>query len=91
MADNDTTDILATLSEGKCTCPHWGYVLAGQIAVAYDDGRSQVIEPGDAFYLPPGHTSWKATAGTELVQFSPADQLAEVDAAISAAMQAAQA
>lgn len=85
--DGDITDVLASLPEGKCTCPHWGYVLSGRIEVAYDDGTSEVIEPGDAFYLPAGHTSWRAQGGTELVQFSPADQLAAVDAAITAEMQ----
>jgi hypothetical protein len=38
--------------------------------------------------MPPGHAP-AAEAGTELLQISPADQLAEVDAAIAAAMQAA--
>lgn len=86
---NDITEILATLPQGKCLCPHWGYVLGGRVTVRYDDGREELIEPGDAFYLPPGHTSWKADAGTELVQFSPTDLLAETDAAIAKAMQAA--
>jgi hypothetical protein len=84
---SDITEILASLPEGKCTCPHWGYVLQGQVTVAYDTGEKEIIDAGEAFYLPPGHTSWKAVAGTELLQFSPADELAEVDAAIAAAMQ----
>lgn len=82
--------MLASLSEGKCMCPHWGYLLAGIVTVRYDNGHEETIEAGDAFYIPAGHTWWKADAGTELVQFSPADQLAEVDAAIAKAMQNAQ-
>ena len=43
---------------------------------------------GSAFYWSAGHTSVKAAAGTEMLMFSPADLLAEVDAAIAAMMQA---
>jgi hypothetical protein len=86
--DSDITTILTTLPAGKCTCPHWGYLFSGQINVVYDTGEQEVIEAGHAYYIPPGHTSWKATGGTEMLQFSPADQLAEVDAAIAAAMHA---
>lgn len=85
----DITPVLASLPGGACTCPHWGYVIAGRITVAYDDGRQETIEAGDAFYLPAGHTSWAADAGTEFVQFSPADHLAEVAAAIARSLQGA--
>jgi hypothetical protein len=85
----DITHILASLSEGKCTCPHWGYVSSGRVTVRYDTGQEEVVDSGEAFYMPAGHTSWKADAGTEIVQFSPTDLLAEVDAAIAKAMQAA--
>jgi hypothetical protein len=39
--------------------------------------HEEIVEAGDAFYFPPGHAP-EADAGTELVQFSPADQLAAV-------------
>jgi hypothetical protein len=32
-----------------------------------------VIEAGEAYYVPPGHTP-KIFAGTELVEFSPTDE-----------------
>ncbi len=83
----DITPVLASLSEGMCNCPHWGYLLAGRVTVGYEDGRAETVEAGDAFYMPAGHTSWRADAGTELVQFSPSDLLAEVDVAIADAMQ----
>jgi len=86
--DSDITDILASLSEGKCMCPHWGYLFSGQLGVVYDTGQHETIEAGHAFYTPAGHTTFKAAAGTEMLMFSPADQLAEVEAAIVAAMQA---
>jgi hypothetical protein len=53
--------------------------------VHYAD-HEETFETGDAFYMPPGHAP-AAEAGTELPQISPADKLAEVEAAIAAAMQ----
>ena len=86
--DSDITAILASLSGGKCTCPHWGYLFTGEISVGYDTGVNETIEAGRAFYTPAGHTSFKVAAGTEMLMFSPADELAEVEAAIAAMMQA---
>jgi hypothetical protein len=43
--------------------------------------REEVIEPGDAFCMAPGHVP-AAVAGTELVMFSPQDELAAVEAAM---------
>lgn len=82
---HDLAPILANLPTGRCTCPHWGYVFKGRMIVRYDD-HEEVINAGEAFYMPPGHAP-EAEAGTELLQFSPADQLAEVEAAIFASMQ----
>lgn len=83
VKSHDLAPMLATLPTGKCTCPHWGYVIKGRVIVRYDD-HEEVLEAGDAFYMTPGHAP-EAEEGTELVQFSPADQLAEVEAAIAAA------
>jgi hypothetical protein len=83
---HDLAPMLASLPTGKCTCPHWGYVIKGRVIVRYDD-REEVLAAGDAFYMRPGHAP-EAEEGTELVQFSPTDQLAEVEAAIAAATQA---
>ena len=82
---HDLGPMLASLPGGRCSCPHWGYVLKGRVIVRYDD-REEVLEAGDAFYMPPGHAP-EADAGTELIQFSPSDQLAEVEAALATAMQ----
>jgi GGDEF domain-containing protein len=41
----------------------------------------EALEPGDAFYLPPGHVP-AAAAGTEFVMFSPQDELAAMEAAM---------
>jgi hypothetical protein len=78
--DWDLTPVLKGLPGDSCQCPHWGYVTAGRLTVRYGD-RQEVIEPGEAFYMPPGHVP-AAVAGTELVMFSPQDELAAVEAAM---------
>ena len=80
---HDLAPVLTSLPTGKCTCPHWGYVIKGRVIVRYDD-HEEALGPGDAFYMSPGHAP-EAEEGTELVQFSPTEQLAEVEAAIMAA------
>ena len=82
---HDLAPMLAGLPGGKCPCPHWGTVLKGRIIVRYAD-HEETLEAGDAFYMAPGHAP-EAEEGTELVQFSPRDELAAVEAAIAAAMQ----
>jgi len=82
---HDLGPMLASLPGGNCSCPHWGYVLKGRMIVRYPD-REETVEAGEAFYMPPGHAP-EAEEGTELIQFSPTDQLAETEAAIASAMQ----
>jgi hypothetical protein len=84
-ADHDLAALLAGLPGGQCPCPHWGYVIKGQLTIRYGD-REEVIGAGEAYYMPPGHVP-AATMGSEFVQFSPADQLQAVDAAMAKAMQ----
>jgi hypothetical protein len=84
--DFDLAPMLAGLPGGLCQCPHWGVMAKGRMTVTYPD-HTEVIEPGDSFYMEPGHTP-SVIAGTEFVQFSPTDLLAETEAAIAKAMQA---
>ena len=86
--DADLAPMLKGLPDDSCQCPHWGYLFKGQMTVRYAD-HEDVIEPGDAFYMPPGHVP-KAVAGTEFVQFSPTDELAASESAIAKNMQAMQ-
>ena len=83
-SEMDLAPLLAALPGGHCSCPHWGHMLAGRMVVTYAD-REEVLEAGDAFYLPPGHSP-RAEAGAEFVQFSPAEALAATEAAIARAM-----
>jgi hypothetical protein len=76
----DGAPLLKGLPDDRCPCPHWGYVLKGRLTYRFAD-HDEVFEAGDAFYLPPGHVPL-AEAGSELVQFSPSEQLRVVDAVI---------
>jgi hypothetical protein len=78
--DWDLSSLLEGLPGDSCQCPHWGYVTAGRITVRYGD-REEVLEPGDALYMPPGHVP-AASAGTEFVMFSPHDELAQSESAM---------
>ena len=87
-ADVDAAPLLRGLPDDRCQCPHWGYVISGRMTVQFGE-REEVYEAGDAFYMPPGHVPAVA-AGTEIVQFSPREQLDPVEAAMAANMRALQ-
>lgn len=74
--------LLRGLPGDSCQCPHWGYLTSGRITVSYADHEETYVA-GDAFYMRPGHVP-AADAGTEFVQFSPKEQLAETLAAMRA-------
>ncbi len=55
------------------------------MTVRYAD-HEEVVEPGDAFYMPAGHVP-AAVAGTEFVMFSPKDELEVSQDAMKANME----
>jgi glyoxylate utilization-related uncharacterized protein len=67
--DVDMTDRLKGLPDDRCQSQHWGYVVKGKLTYKMAD-RDEVIEGGEAFYVPAGHTLI-TDAGTEVVFFSP--------------------
>ena len=48
----------ALTGTATCEVEHLGLVVSGRAAVAMNDGREFVMEPGDLFAIPPGHDSW---------------------------------
>jgi glyoxylate utilization-related uncharacterized protein len=86
--DIDATPMMKGLPGDRCHCPHWGYVVKGKITFRFAD-HDEVVEAGDAFYLPPGHIPI-VEAGTEYIQFSPSKELAEVSEHLVRATQAMQ-
>ena len=71
--DADLTPFYAGLPDDRCQAPHWGYVVSGKLTVKFAD-HEETYETGDAYYTPPGHTP-VLTAGTEVVEFSPSEEL----------------
>jgi uncharacterized RmlC-like cupin family protein len=87
--DIDATALLKGLPEDRCQCPHWGYVLKGRLVYRFGD-REEIFEAGDAFYAPPGHVPVQHEPGSEIVQFSPTEELRVVEAVMAKNMQAMQ-
>jgi len=85
---HDLAPMLKGLPDDRCQCPHWGYVFKGKLTWRFGD-HEEVVEAGDAYYAPPGHAP-EAEAGSEFVQFSPAEQLREVEETIMKNMKAMQ-
>jgi hypothetical protein len=83
--DIDSTPLLKGLPDDRCPCPHWGYVFKGRLIYTFGD-REEVHEAGDAFYVPGGHLL-RADAGTEYLEFSPAEELRAVSETITKNMQ----
>lgn len=67
--ETDPGPLFKGLPDDRCQCPHWGYVLRGQVRFTFAD-RSEVYKAGDVYYAPPGHTPMIG-ANTEWVEFSP--------------------
>ena len=56
-----------------CQCPHWGFVLRGQLTTTDADARQETVKANDLFYWPPGHNV-RVDADAEIVMFSPQQQ-----------------
>jgi hypothetical protein len=69
----DITELLHGLEGDCCQCPHWGYVVRGEITALYADGERETVTTGDLFYWPPGH-SVRAEKDTDIVMFSPQNE-----------------
>ena len=66
----DTTELFKGLEGDLCQCPHWGYVLRGEVTVTDSAGKQETVRTDDLFYWPAGHNV-KVTADAELIMFSP--------------------
>ncbi len=85
--DADLSPFFDGLPNNECQCEHMGYVITGK--VAFRSGNSEeVFETGDAYYVGPGHTP-VLYAGTEVVEFSPTDKLAQTMEVVTKNMEAA--
>jgi hypothetical protein len=65
----DPSPFFKGLPDDRCQCPHWGYVLKGQMRYQFAD-HEEVYNAGDVYYAPPGHTPVIGD-NTEYIEFSP--------------------
>ena len=66
----DTTPLFQGLENNLCQCPHWGFVLSGQITTTDVNGAQETVNANDLFYWPPGHNV-KVDEDSDIVMFSP--------------------
>ena len=66
----DTTPLFKGLEGDLCQCPHWGFVMSGQLTTTDAKGARETVQANDLFYWPPGHNV-KVDADAEIIMFSP--------------------
>ena len=76
-AGMDTTPVFQGLDGDLCQCPHWGFVLRGQLTTTDANGVQETVKAHDLFYWPPGHNV-KVDADAEIVMFSPQHEHSQV-------------
>lgn len=73
----DTTPLFKGLQGDMCQCPHWGFVLRGQLTTTDAHGATETVKTNDLFYWPPGHNV-RVDADAEIVMFSPQSEHSHV-------------
>ena len=66
----DTAPLFEGLDGDLCQCPHWGFVLRGQITTTDATGQRETVKANDLFYWPPGHNV-RVDEDADIVMFSP--------------------
>ena len=79
-AGQDASAMVRGLPDDRCQAPHWGYLFSGKIVVHFDD-RTETIEAGQAYYIPPGHAI-EFLEDSEALEFTPTAALERTFAAI---------
>jgi hypothetical protein len=73
----DTTPLFQGLEGDLCQCPHWGFVLSGQLTTTNADGDRETVRANDLFHWPAGHNVL-VDADAEIVMFSPQHEHSQV-------------
>lgn len=66
----DTTPLFMGLEGNMCQCPHWGYLISGNLTTTDANGIEESVSANDLFYWPSGHNV-KVNEDAEIVMFSP--------------------
>jgi hypothetical protein len=85
-ADADMTPLFVGLPHDRCQSRHWGVVLKGKLVYHTAEGDLEITD-GEAYYVAPGHTP-EIFAGTEVIEFSPSDELAQTMEVVTKNMEA---
>ena len=86
-ADADLSPFFTGLPDDRCQCPHFGYVLKGKVTFRFAD-HEETYEAGQGYHAPPGHTP-VLFAGSEIVEFSPTEELRRTVEVVMRNMEAA--
>lgn len=73
----DTTPLFVGLEGDRCQCPHWGFVISGELTTTDAKGGQETVKANDLFHWPPGHNV-KVDADAEIVMFSPEHEHTQV-------------
>lgn len=73
----DTAPLFQGLEGNLCQCPHWGFVVRGELTTTDALGAQETVKTNDLFYWPPGHNV-KVDADAEIVMFSPQREHSQV-------------
>jgi hypothetical protein len=77
-AGTDYTPVLVGLKDDLCQVPHWGYLEKGKLRIIDKNKKTTVVNGGDVFYMPPGHTVI-IDEDSKVIEFSPDKALTELN------------
>ena len=77
----DFTPFYKGLPDDLCQSHHWGYVVRGRL-IMHTPAGDEIVHAGEAYYTAPGHTD-ELDPGTELVEFSPTEELSRTLAVVA--------
>lgn len=77
-AGTDYTPVLVGLKDDLCQVPHWGYLEKGKLRIIDKDKKTTVVNGGDVFYMPPGHTAI-IDEDSKVIEFSPEEGMHELN------------
>lgn len=73
----DTTPLFVGLAGNVCQCPHWGFVIRGEIMTTNSAGEQETVTTNDLFHWPPGHNV-RVLADADIIMFSPQREHSQV-------------
>ncbi len=83
------TPLLKGLPHDLCSSPHWGYVIEGSMKIIFTDGKEEIINAGEVYYMPAPHTG-VVDKYVKFVEFSPDKEMSVLMKQIAKNLAAAQ-